>query len=330
MSTLQTETGDIPKRRGFRFWIGCFTLVFGLPIWLYYCYCWGVWGRNSLLLQYLFQCNCPATSEKARYPKEVDIIIPACHTVNLGVKLSPGGRFLYLREEKNGLASAYLLDLQTMEKIDVTHQRFSEFATDDLWFVENGIEDYLIDRKTGMQYPTKTFRNWRDNAYVNGSPNLELLVAALHQAEQVFLIQNKDIVVVLMPNTSINFEQNITFNSSDIPGGDPNRVEQFLRLNNITYQTALEDFPHEVRSPDGKFIARDDGIYFAGTHLMIIKTPVPGVRGWTYDGRGVIYTSSRCLFYTSFPGDGGCLRWVPQPVIKLKVPEEYFSPTQMP
>ena len=330
MSTSQTATGIRHKQRDYRFWVSCSILIMGLGVLGYYGYCFGWWGRNSLLLQYFFQCHCPTASEKTRYSEQVDIIIPACRAVNTGIKLLPSGRFLYLLEEENGLAATYLLDLQTMERIKVTDQQFSSFITDDLWFIEGGVNSYIIDRITGTQYPIKTFRYWRKNAYVNGAPNLELLISALHQAEQIFFTQNNDVVIVLMSNFPTDVEKNLTFGRFDIPGGDPDRVEQFLQENNIAYQTVLADLLYEVVSRDGRFIARDDGIYLSETNQMIDKAPIPGVRGWTYDGRGVIYASSLCLFQTSFPGDGGCLQRVPQPVIKLKVSDEYLSSKQTP
>ena len=151
MKTLQAETHSTTKRRGFRFWISRFALVFGLGVLFYYGYCFGLWGRSSLLLQYLFQCSCPVTSEEARYPKQVDVIVPACRPAR--ARLSPSGRFLYVREDKSGITTAYLLDLQTMKRIDVTNQLFSSFLTDELWFVESGLEYYITDPTTGMQYP---------------------------------------------------------------------------------------------------------------------------------------------------------------------------------
>src|SRR5688572_12066667 len=157
MKTMQTETDPASKRRGWSFWLSRFALLLGLGVLFYYGYCWGWWGRSSLLLQYLFQCSCPAASEEARYPDNVDVIISACSNVGASVRLLPSGRFLYMREENSGFASAYLFDLQTLERIRVTDQSFSSFLTDDLWFVESGIENYLIDRTIGKQYPIKIF-----------------------------------------------------------------------------------------------------------------------------------------------------------------------------
>lgn len=313
------------KQRRLRGWLGCFILIVGLPPLLYFSYCWGLWGGSSLLLQHYFQCNCPPASEEARYSEDVDVIVSGCRKVSTGFKLSPSGRFLYIREEENEHVASYLLDLQTMEKMKVTDRRFSSFLTDDLWFVDGSVDAYIIERTTGTKYAIKSFRYWQDNAFVNGAPNLELLVAALQQVETVFVTQNHDSVVVLMPDFRTNPEKSFTFRGSDILESFIGiQVEDFLRASNVTYQTILADFPREAISPDGRFIARDDGIYLVGSNQMIAKTPILGVRGWTYDGRGAIYNFTPCLFRVGFPADGGaCLRSVSQPVIKLKVPEEY-------
>ena len=278
-----------------------------------------------MLLQHYFQCNCSAASEETRYSKEVDVIVSGCRSVSTGFKLSPSGHFLYIREEENEHVASYLLDLQTMERKRVTDQRFSSFLTDDLWFVDGSVNAYIIERTTGTKYAIKSFRYWQDNAFVHGAPNLELLVSALQQAEKIFIAENYDSVVVLTPDFRTHPEKSFTFRGSDILQSFIGiQVEDFLQASHVTYQTVLADFPREAISPDGRFIARDDGIYLVGSNQMIVKTPIPGLRGWTYDGQGVIYHSTPCLFRVGFPADGGaCLRRVSQPVIKLKVPEEY-------
>jgi len=332
MKALQTEPNLNPKQRGVRFWISRFIFLIGLVVFAYYSYCTGLWGRNSLLLQYLFQCNCPAFSGEWRYPRRVDVIIPACRNINASVSRSPSGHFLYLRKEKDGLTSAQLLDLQTMERIKVTNRPFSSFLTDDLWFIEGGIEDNIFDRTTGKQYLIKTFRYWRENAYVNGEPNVELLVDALHQAEEVFLTPNDSTVVVLLPNYSTDPEQGFAFDHSDFPEWGPRRVEQFLQENKVVYQIVFADFPDEAVSPDGRFVARNDGIYLVETNQRIVKGISRFlIRGWTSDGRGVIYTShflEPCLLELGllFGEDTSCEIRVPQPVLLLRLPERYLLP----
>lgn len=328
MSILQAEPSHSLKQRSrFVLAMGCLTGLLISPFLLYYAYCWGWWGYNSLLLQHLFQCNCPIASEDARYPDEVDVIVSACrHDYSV---LSPSGRMLYVRYK----AISYLLDLQTMERTDVSRQPAATFLTDNLGFIEDGITDFIIDRTTGKQYPIRDFRYWREDTYLDGKPDVDLLASHLRQAEQVFLTPNHSRVIVLMPDFFIDPKQGFTFSLFDFPEWDHTRVEQFLQENNISYGTTLPWFPHEVLSPDGRLLAKDDGIYLVETDQMILKAPVSFVSGWTHDGRGVIYGAShRCLLRLGFPmgDDSWCEIEVPQPVLLLKVPEEYLLSTQTP
>jgi hypothetical protein len=196
-----------------------------------------------------------------------------------------------------------------------------------------------------MKYPIQAFSHWREDAYVNGEPNLDLLVSALHRAEQVFLTPNYSTVVVLMPNFFANPAQSFTFDLFDFPMWDSNEMEQFLRENKVSYRTVLASFPDEVISPDGRFVARADGIYLNDTNQKIVggysfsrflraySGKWLAVRGWTYDSSGVIYsqfTVGPCLIEIGMMDGVGCFYEVPQPVLLLKVPEEHLPSTQTP
>ena len=335
MSTQQAKTSDDLKRQVRRFWIMSFAFPVAIPIALmltYYGYCFGWWGRNSLLLQHLFQCKCPVGSEQARYPDEVVVIISACPQAT--VRLSPSGRLLHVHEENLGITTVYLLDLPTMERIQVTAQPFSSFITDDLLFVGSnlGIQNYIIDRITGAQYPIQKFVYSRPDAEINGETNLAMLAESLRQAEDVFLVGvSTDTAVALTSDFRTHPERSFTANRFDLPDFN---MERFLRENNIVYQTILPDYPHKVLAPDGRLIAWDDGIYVVATNQLIVQAPPSLVMGWTSDGRSAIYSSpfGLCLIRRGMPfGDGsGCATWVPQPVLLLKVPEEYLSSTATP
>jgi hypothetical protein len=134
-------------------------------------------------------------------------------------------------------------------------------------------------------------------------------------------------------------EQNFTANRFDLPDF---KMEQFLQENNIIYQTVLPDFPGEVASPNGRFIARHDGIYLFETNQKIVdgysssRTYRPysrkyfEVRGWASDSTRAVYKKflNPCLIETNFfvLDDFGCFYEIPQPVIMLKVPDEYLTP----
>ena len=138
-----------------------------LTLLIYFGYCWGLWGRQSLLFQHLFQCKCPSASEEARYPLSVDIIVPACSYS--GSLLSPTGNLLYILEQDSKFvdtfSSTYLLDFRTKEKIPFfVGLGSNSFLTDDLLFLslnygQAGYKggDYILDRTTGKRnYSGKT------------------------------------------------------------------------------------------------------------------------------------------------------------------------------
>jgi hypothetical protein len=333
---MKTKNTHSFKLRNFRGWKSCFAIFLGMPLLtllIYFGYCWGMWGRQSLLLQYLFQCNCPPASEEARYPKEVDVVIPACRYARS--ILSPSGRLLYVIEQTSTFSSTYLLDLQTNEKTPFTIGEGSNyFLTDDLLFLSleyghDGYEggDYILDRTTGKQYPIQLFISLRKDAYVNDELNLEVLVLELRNAQDVFVIDN-DIIVALKSNFESSPERNFYVRASAL-GYDPDRAERFLQQNGIDYHFVPGLVQEEAVSPDGRFIAREDGIYLAGSGEIVQAYTVRGIteehssiKGWTSDSSGAIYyIFDNCLFRLS---SWYCSISVPQPLIKLKVPDGYL------
>jgi len=307
----------------------------------YYGYCWGLWGRNSLLLQYLFQCNCPPASEEARYPDNVDVIISACKYRSS--ILSPSGRLLYVEVEESGLVSTYFLNLQTDAKTPfVLQEGTNYFLTDDLMFhTFYGDNEYIWEITTGKQYPIKRFANVYPDAYVNGESNLVILAEELRAVKDVFLVDD-DNIIALVADFHEYPEHNFNILRSAFPGRDANRAEKFLQQNNIAYHYVSDGFPGDAISPDSKFIARADGIYLTTTGQKISDGysargwfhPYSGknfsVKGWIYDGTGVIYSKflNPCLIEASFflSDEPGCFFEVPQPLIIIKVSEEYLAP----
>jgi hypothetical protein len=334
MSTSQPTISTAPKHDRFYFGLSCFAFLLLTPILLYYGYCWGFWGRNSLLLQHLFQCNCPASSEDARFPKEVDVIVSACRK---GVViLSPSGNLLYVREQNPATPSAYLVDLRTEDKILIElPEGRTYFLTDDLIFLfvwyggdhEGG--EHLFDRTTNAMYRIQNFISLEPDAYSYGNLDADILFRSLLQVEKVFLIDDPyDTVIALSSDFRTDPKHSFIFISSMLPGDHKRLLEQFLQENNISYSSIPANFRHEVLSPDGKFMARSDGVYLMNPYQRILEGPSLSARGWTYDGRGVVYSSSgRCLVHTFLPfaDDVGCLVEVNQPVLLLNVPEEYLS-----
>ena len=324
MKTLSSDSKNTSKRQRRRRWLGCFTILLVSPLLLYYGYCWGLWGRQSLLLQYLFQCNCSAASTESRYPEKVDVVVSACRYGSS--VLSPSGQLLYVEEGDFDFFPAYVLDLQTNEKVlSNLGEGSNYFLTDDLLFLslEYGHEgyeggDYILDRTTGKQYPMQSFRSLRNDAFVNNQPNLELLAIELRDAKDVYLIDN-DTIVAFKLNFQTSPERSFYIDQKDLPGRDPNRAEQFLQENQIDYHVVWGLFQEDALSPDGRFIASMDGIYLAGSGERIVEAyALSGlflsdtekyfsVKGWFSDSSGVIYAKFQdpCLVEPpSYDGEG--------------------------
>jgi len=357
--TMETSHAKIvhpSKQRRYRSWISRFVLLLGLSLLMYHGYCWGWWGRNSLLMQYIFQCGCPVSSEEVRYPERVDIIVPACrHDVT---RLSPSGRLLYVATKVLWNDADYLLDLQTGERTPVSISRNAaqafgkpvppkgsvHFLNDALIFhTFYGIDEYVLDWVIGKQYPIQAFIHMQPNAYSYGEVDLDLLFSALLQVEKVFFIDAPfQPVIALSSDFQTHPEHSFTFTVSDFPRDDISLIEKFLQQSNIIYYNVPADFLHEAISPDGRFIAREDGIYLGETDQKIVDG-YPGIepfdayngkyfalQGWIYDSTGVIYSkpSKLCLirFWLPYMDGSECIIEVPQPVVMLKVPEEYLPP----
>lgn len=345
MKISQKEITPSTKSRRYRFWLPRIAILLGLPILLYYGYCWGLWGRNSLLFQYLFQCSCPPASEEARYPEYVNVIVPACKY--LESLHSPSGRLIYVLTEGPGTTSTYLLNFETGEKILFTlpDEGSNYFLTDDLVFHSfYGDDEYILDIKTGVIYPIERFAHGRSNAYINGELNLELMAEELRWVEDIFLIDN-DFIVALASDFRTLPEKSFLTGWFDIPGSDPDAVQRFLQQNEIMYHYISDKYPGELASPDGRFIARADGIYLSATEEKIVDgysgsaTFLSGkyfaVRGWAYDNSGVLYSKSiihwPCLIEGPTISDVPlCIFKIPQPLLLLKIPEEYLVSTEEP
>jgi hypothetical protein len=86
-------------------------------------------------------------------------------------------------------------------------------------------------------------------------------------------------------------------------------------------------------------LARNDGIYLLRTNQRVIEGYAIGnyewaysgqyfsVRGWMYDNSAALYSKivNPCLLEFTFADGATCFISVPQPLLKLRVPEEYLS-----
>ncbi len=334
METLTKHFTPTVKRPRLNHKLSFGILVLGGGTFLaYYGYCWGWWGRSSLLLQYLFQCKCPPISAEFRYPEQIDVILTACqHDTFI---MSPSGRFLYVEKRETENNVGYFWNLQTNERIPYTipdGDRY--FLTDDLLFLRTdygkGVEggEHILDRTIGVLYPLRNI-----DTYTESEANVSRMLEKLRNAQKVFYIRSYG-VIVIEENFQVFPDRNFII-YYDIPGKDPDSKEKFLQYNSVPYIQIprLAYSLGEDVSPNDRFLARDDGIYLSASNKKIVdvNNMSSSLYGWVYDSTGAIYAKpfGSCLIRYWFPlMDGSnCLIRVPQPILKLKVPQEYLDGT---
>ena len=340
MENSVKRPANLSKRPRLIFWrISLGLILLGIVYLAYYGYCWGRWGRNNLLWQYLFQCSCPLFTSKFRYPEQVGVVVPSCG--HNGVILSPSGRLMYVNDYIFWDNVGYFLNLESGEKVFRTLQDGPNyFLTDNLMFHERA--SYILDLTNGVRYPVQNVTQLQPSIYVMGVLDPELLLGVLSQIDQIFLIDTTFQPVIVLPSDFRQHPENIfVFDSLDIQGDELNRMEQFLKTNKVDYSYIPGWYSREAISYDGKFVAREDGIYTSETGQKIVDgfsptedfRPASGryfwVVGWMYDDSGAIYANREdvCLIEASIFVSDVCIIKVPQPVLKLKVPQEYLDGT---
>jgi hypothetical protein len=242
-------------------------------------------------------------------------------------------------EDNSQFPPRYLLDLQTRERLPVSSDEgYLLFITDDLLLLQDGKS--ILDASTGKHYPIQSFEQLQPNAYRNGYANPELLANALSKADKVFLFDTGVYPVIALSADFQNHpERSFAIFPYDLEGSETDRLEIFLQQNNIQYYNAPPtaywgNFPGEVLSADGRFIARKDGIYLVENNQRIGKSdPRLLVRGWV-DDQSVLYSAHHlqpCLLRGGVPfgDDSWCEIVVPQPVLLVRVPEQYLAPKQI-
>lgn len=263
--TSQIVLSTSPRRR--RLWVGWSIFIIVLcALWYYspiFEYCWGYWKQGSLYRQGEYQCQCPAASEEARIPQQADLIVSACNSGS--VMISPSGRFLYVSEQnlKTDLSNHYLLDFQSGAKIPLNISGHTYFLTDDLLYVSLGIleNEYIVDRVTGAQYQIHGFDFLHPEVYEKRKVDLNFLAKKLREAKSVFLVDKYlDDVLALPFDFSDISSHGFVINASEFP--DDIDVKQFLQDNDIIYQITPPDYQEGAVSPNGRFIARPEGIFW--------------------------------------------------------------------
>lgn len=307
------------------------------PAVLYFSWCWGWWGRGSLWMQYLLQCNCPLSSEPARYPAEVDVLVSACQRGNVAV--SPGGTSMLVRPDAPG--DSYLWDLTTGTRQLLPTPGYYSFVTDDvLWVSPPGArEQYLFNWRT--QTASELTELWSPRVpggeRADGTPNAEALLPLLRSTDQVYLPDTpylSDEYVLVLGGQLVAGADRRNFLISrwawvDRAASDES-LRAFLEEQGIAYHLQRTRYSVEWPSPTGRYVARTDGIFLAATGERIASMEGQarrgfGMRGWLFDERGFVMDGYPDYLIDLYIIEASIrLGRVDHPVLVLQVPSEYL------
>jgi hypothetical protein len=296
-------------------------LIAGIFI-FYWGYCWGWWMRNNLLAQALFQCNCPAISETARYAP-FEVLVSACEEP-AGPSLSLSHTQLVVRIPHASGSDLRAVHLETAAQRTVvadirSHRATWDFLSDDLIFLRiDGDEASLISIHESKSWPiSQTITYYHDG-----------LRARRNSIDQAILLNYATILLVK------NYQEHPEGNLA-IMG---NRIQKEAVLPDIVRlripYSDLRGWPtysprQALTSETGQWDASETGIADHQTGRIVVQTgqAQAGYRknmrplGWVAEDAGVVY-----FRYDAYLFDIGTLTprlWkVPQPVLLLRVPSE--------
>lgn len=266
-------------------------------------------------------------------PPNTEVIVSACRSpVVVGV---PGGEVLFVREHRP--EKMYLLDLRTGEKRAVPDDplflKRGVFLNSELAWLEGspgGLSNplytphYIFDLTNGKRYELTDLTAW------SGQPKPPDYVPYFQSADQVFVHHGNNRAIALPPDFPQHPEEGVILYKSqlnsetDFENGEALEIimkDLGMQYENIDYSLRYADLP----SPTGKYVVRNDGIYFSGMNTPVVTPEYAGVRflggyfrGWYYDESGVVvqrYSSfliSNSLIGSHYP--------IPEPVLKLRLP----------
>ena len=328
---------------------------------LYVGYCYGWWLRDNLLVQRLFQCNCPTESEAVRYAPFI-LIASAC--VDPRVQISPTGQHWLLIERQSPRVSLYTADLRRVRDLASTDSD-QFFLTDTL--ITGGLiagDHYLVtlDSPAAPRIPIAAYHLWDPTLVPRDVPT-----------RGYRLIPQKTVVYIIVPDdlarsvvfSSVDADDIIAWsrrNGGALPIRDfvlDNQTQAFAHPWQAT-MAAWADPPQRtviISSASTRLSATRPTWYVTGlgvvdraTHTLIVATgreardwplrpwmdPLPFQPvGWLADDRSVLY---QYVPYRAFVIDLGSSVYlgrfglfdVPQPVLALDIPEDLLRATPPP
>ncbi len=286
--------------------------------------------------EHLFWEEC--INQDKQVPPNTEIIISAC--TDPEVRGVPGGELLYVYENKTG--DVYLLDLRTGEKRLLPSDFGGTFLTSELVWIHgsavgpNNINyrpHYVLDLIDGQKYELIDFDWEAVTGYLDNGELNPIFIKYLTEAEQIFIHPTRNRLIILAPNFRQKNGESIIISLSDfsLMSSEISDTEVVINLlRNLQVDYKIIDFSLKyagMPSPTGKYIARNDGIYYAGTDTPLLLEylgasayDMNSFNGWYYDERSIVFTLGKYSYkIISIPGLVEYI-YFPRPVLKLNLP----------
>jgi hypothetical protein len=311
----------------------------------------------AVVLLIVLCCNLPSLLYSLRFPSlclkqdllrppNTEILISACNKEErMRITVTPDGKALFVTKKsaRNNISGnipapdeVYLLDLSTGEKRNVPVENLywmeqGELLSSELfwWWVDPG---YIIDMNDGQRY---------ELIDLNQMPLLDKKFDPknyryFQSAEQVFILQDKNRVIALSPDFRQSPEGNVIYRksspNSDVKDGA--MVEELMNDLGVKYKIVnfsnsyyydlgvhLYFSDADIYSPTGKYVVRDNGIYFSETNNVVVFRDMSDFQGWYYDESAVVLRLEGYYLIDINGAFGSSLRYfyIPGPTLKLRL-----------
>lgn len=261
-------------------------------------------------------------------PPNTEVLVSACkRPVVRGV---PGGDVLFVYEGRT--EKMYLLDLRTGKKKDVPDDPLlldkGIFLNSELAWLRgytappgstgtSTIPHFILDLTDGQRYELLDI-TWLPR--LEGGKFDPKYYTYFQSAGQVFIHHTQNTLIALSSDFRNNPNGRVIFSY------DGESLEQLMQDLEVGYEIVDLSLRYsDIPSPTGKYVVRNDNIYFSGTNVPVLTSqyldghiPRDYFKSWYYDESGIIvkegitYLISSPLFGSYYP--------ITTPVLKLSLP----------
>ena len=321
MNTVKKFWQVSTKRRLIYMIVICFALY--APTYIGYCQGW--WGRDSLLLRKFSSCACYTDVENSFFPNEhITVAISGCTDQFVRSVESAQGFAVVAHYETNdpsysGDPNAFLWDPLTNEKqgfpIGLAPSHFSPLDSDYLYW-SDGLERVIWHWRTDKTIPVQDRTTELVELFTNTNTlKSELFNTVYREIDYVFTKEDYTMAIFIDEQTGHNqtyrlAQSNIGDSAElkNILANSPIPIHKFELAGLSLHYSGFCCPRNELVSPDGRFVATNDGVFSIETGQQLVNTenlivqkrieslmlryePVGYIPSlWLADSSGVIYS----------------------------------------